>query len=191
MRACGGASLLEGLDEMLTVVRFKLPTPLRRSLACTNAIENMMGTVRRIAVQRHAQTQSVKLSRFCIHGVVDFKNFFQVRDVRLREINRGVLLGQNDLKFVTGEVGEHVPHEFRRAVRFLEHSCMVRAKRQKVLIVPLLQLGQELDFFEVIGAVIELKWHWRLAYLANHIAIACVLLTEILGGFFLHGFTPD
>jgi putative transposase len=42
------ASILEGLDEMLTVVRLKLPMPLRRSLACTNAIENMMGTVRRV-----------------------------------------------------------------------------------------------------------------------------------------------
>ena len=40
------ASILEGLDEMLTVNRLGLPTPLRRSLACTNAIENMMGTVR-------------------------------------------------------------------------------------------------------------------------------------------------
>jgi len=37
------ASILEGLDEMLTVIRLKLPTPLRRSLACTNSIENMMG----------------------------------------------------------------------------------------------------------------------------------------------------
>ena len=43
------ASILEGLDEMLTVVRLKLPMPLRRSLACTSAIENMMGTVRRVS----------------------------------------------------------------------------------------------------------------------------------------------
>ena len=42
-------SVLEGLDEMLTVIRLKLPMPLRRSLACTNAIENMMGTVRRVS----------------------------------------------------------------------------------------------------------------------------------------------
>jgi putative transposase len=34
---------------MLTVVRLKLPMPLRRSLACTNAIENMIGTVRRVS----------------------------------------------------------------------------------------------------------------------------------------------
>jgi transposase-like protein len=42
------ASILEGLDEMLTVNRLRLPAKLRRSLACTNSIENMMGTVRRV-----------------------------------------------------------------------------------------------------------------------------------------------
>ena len=39
--------ILEGIDEILTVVRLKLPLQLRRSLACTNIIENMMGTIRR------------------------------------------------------------------------------------------------------------------------------------------------
>src|SRR5471030_1049036 len=42
------ASILEGLDEMLTVNRLGLPAKLRRSLACTNSIENMMVTVRRV-----------------------------------------------------------------------------------------------------------------------------------------------
>jgi transposase-like protein len=41
-------SILEGLDEILTVNRLKLPAQLRRSLACTNSIENVMGTVRRV-----------------------------------------------------------------------------------------------------------------------------------------------
>jgi putative transposase len=36
------------LDEALTVSRPGLPAELRRSLACTNIIENMMGTVRRV-----------------------------------------------------------------------------------------------------------------------------------------------
>ena len=40
------ASTLEGLDEMLTVNGLGLLAKLRRSLACTNSIENMMGTVR-------------------------------------------------------------------------------------------------------------------------------------------------
>ena len=41
-------SILEGLDEILTVNRLGLPAGLRRSLACTNIIENMNGTVRRV-----------------------------------------------------------------------------------------------------------------------------------------------
>jgi putative transposase len=42
------ASILEGLDEILTVTRMRLPIQLRRSLACTNIIENMNGSIRRI-----------------------------------------------------------------------------------------------------------------------------------------------
>ena len=47
------ASILEGLDEILTVIRLALPAELRRSLACTNAIENALGTVR--TVQRNVK----------------------------------------------------------------------------------------------------------------------------------------
>ena len=42
------ASILEGLNEMLTVTRFGLPHELRRALACTNIIENVMRTLRRV-----------------------------------------------------------------------------------------------------------------------------------------------
>lgn len=54
-------SILEGLDEMLTVNRLGLPAQLRRSLACTNGIENMMGTVRRVCrnVKRWQNTDMV------------------------------------------------------------------------------------------------------------------------------------
>ena len=41
-------SILEGLDEILAVNRLGLPAQLRRALACTNSIENVMGTVRRV-----------------------------------------------------------------------------------------------------------------------------------------------
>ncbi len=44
-------SIQECLDEILTVIRLGLPPELRRSLACTNAIENALGTVR--LVQRN------------------------------------------------------------------------------------------------------------------------------------------
>jgi transposase-like protein len=40
------ASLEEGLDETLTVKRFSLPSQLERILSTTNAIENLMGSIR-------------------------------------------------------------------------------------------------------------------------------------------------
>ena len=42
------ASILEGLDEMLTVIRLGLPDPLRRALGCTNAIESLMAVLRQV-----------------------------------------------------------------------------------------------------------------------------------------------
>jgi transposase-like protein len=42
------ASILEGIDEILTVTRLGLSVELRRSLACTNIIENMNGTIRQV-----------------------------------------------------------------------------------------------------------------------------------------------
>jgi len=43
------ASLVEGLDETLTVVALDLSPLLERTLATTNPIENVMGTVRRVS----------------------------------------------------------------------------------------------------------------------------------------------
>jgi len=40
------ASILEGLDEMLTAIRLGLPNELRRSLGCTNAIESLIAVLR-------------------------------------------------------------------------------------------------------------------------------------------------
>ena len=52
-------SILEGLDEILTVIRLGLPHELRRSLACTNIVENALGTVRQatrnVKRWRHAE----------------------------------------------------------------------------------------------------------------------------------------
>jgi transposase-like protein len=42
------ASILEGLDEMLTVIRIGLPDQLRRSLGCTNVIESLMAVLRTV-----------------------------------------------------------------------------------------------------------------------------------------------
>lgn len=43
------ASMREGLDETLTVMRLELPRSLERTLATTNAIENLVGSVRRVS----------------------------------------------------------------------------------------------------------------------------------------------
>ena len=43
------ASLREGLEETLTVVKLELPMTLRRSLATTNNIENLVGSIRRVS----------------------------------------------------------------------------------------------------------------------------------------------
>jgi transposase-like protein len=65
-------AILEGLDEILTVVRLGLPKELRRSLACTNIIENIMSGAHRaramgpvLGAPRLPQRQA--LAR-CIHG---------------------------------------------------------------------------------------------------------------------------
>ena len=42
-------SLREGMEETLTVVKLALPALLRQSLATTNAIENLNGTIRRVS----------------------------------------------------------------------------------------------------------------------------------------------
>jgi len=42
------ASIHEGLDEMLTVIRVGLPDQLRRALGCTNAIESLMAVLRQV-----------------------------------------------------------------------------------------------------------------------------------------------
>ncbi len=41
-------SILEGLDEILTVIRLGLPHELRRSLASTNIIESMNAVIRQV-----------------------------------------------------------------------------------------------------------------------------------------------
>ena len=47
-------SILEGLDEILTVVRLGLPLELRRSLASTNIIESMNSVIRQGLPEREA-----------------------------------------------------------------------------------------------------------------------------------------
>jgi transposase-like protein len=70
-------SILEGLDEMLTVSRLRLPAPLRRSLACTNAIENMMGTVRRVSGNVKRWRNASMALRWTAAGMLEAKKGFR------------------------------------------------------------------------------------------------------------------
>jgi putative transposase len=71
-------SLLEGLDEILTVTRLGLPAELRRSLACTNIIENMMGTVRCISRNvKHWRSSASMALRWTAAAMLEAKKGFR------------------------------------------------------------------------------------------------------------------
>lgn len=72
---CG--SLLEGLDEILTVNRLRLPAELRRSLACTNAIENMQGTIRRVTRNVKRWRDASMALRWAAAGMMEAKAGFR------------------------------------------------------------------------------------------------------------------
>ncbi|UVK48643.1 IS256 family transposase (plasmid) [Mesorhizobium sp. AR07] len=71
------ASILEGLDEILTVVRLKLPVQLRRSLACTNIAENMMGTIRRVTRNVKRWRNSKMALRWVAAGMIEATKGFR------------------------------------------------------------------------------------------------------------------
>ena len=71
------ASILEGLDEILTVIRLKLPMELRRSLACTNIIENMNGTIRRVSRNVKRWRDASMALRWTAAGMMEAANGFR------------------------------------------------------------------------------------------------------------------
>ena len=70
-------SIQECLDEILTVIRLGLPPELRRSFACTNAIENALGTVR--LVQRNVKRwrNAEMVLRWTAAGLLEAKKTFR------------------------------------------------------------------------------------------------------------------
>jgi transposase-like protein len=55
-QADAAASLREGLEETLTVLKLGLPPGLRRFFATTNCIENLIGTLRHVTRNTHGGT---------------------------------------------------------------------------------------------------------------------------------------
>ena len=71
------ASLREGLDETLTVMRLNLPASLRRTFATTNAIENMNGSLRRIARNVKRWKDEKMIRRWVALGIAEAQKRFR------------------------------------------------------------------------------------------------------------------
>jgi putative transposase len=100
------ASILEGLDEMLTVNRLGLPAKLRRSLACTNSIENMMGTVRRVCHNVKRWRNAAMALRWTAAGMLEAtKGFRRLKAYKYMPVLRAALVAHQS-KYVTQRV-EH------------------------------------------------------------------------------------
>ena len=86
------ASILEGLDEMLTVNRLGLPAQLRRSLACTNSDREHDGDRTSRLPQREAMAKSrdgTALDR-CLH-VGGHKGFRRLKAYKHLPVLRAAL----------------------------------------------------------------------------------------------------
>ncbi|UGY16928.1 IS256 family transposase [Bradyrhizobium septentrionale] len=91
------ASILEGLDEILTVVRLKLPKELRRSLACTNIAENMMGTIRRVTRNAERWRDAGMALRWGAAGMIEAnKGFRRLKAHKQLSVLRAALQAHHD-----------------------------------------------------------------------------------------------
>lgn len=80
------ASLDEGLDETLAVKRLKLPRKLERQLSTTNAIENLMGSVRDLARRVKRWRGGSMIQRWTVTAVADAAQRFR----RITGANEGM-----------------------------------------------------------------------------------------------------
>src|SRR5690349_4686674 len=71
------ATILEGMEEILCVVRLRLPQELRRSLACTNIIENMNGTIRQVTRNVKRWRDASTALRWTAAGMMEAKKGFR------------------------------------------------------------------------------------------------------------------
>ncbi len=71
------SSLEEGLDETLSVKRLRLPKKLERQLSTTNAIENVMGSVRRLSRRVKRWRGGKMVLRWTVAAVADAATRFR------------------------------------------------------------------------------------------------------------------
>jgi putative transposase len=92
------ASLREGLDETLTVLRLGLPTTLCRTFSTTNAIENMNGTLRRVIRNVKRWRGESMIQRWVALGVAEAeRGFRRVKGHRQMHLLTAALQPKTDL----------------------------------------------------------------------------------------------
>ncbi len=85
-------STLEGLEEILTVIRLGLPQELRRSLACTNIVENTLDTVRQVTRNVKRWRNAEMALRWTATGLLEAqKTFRRLKAYRQLSILRNAL----------------------------------------------------------------------------------------------------
>ncbi len=95
-------SILEGIDEILTVTRLGLPAELRRSLACTNIIENMNGTIRRVCRNVKRWQDAEMALRWTAAGMMEAaKGFRRLKAHKQLPLLRAALLAHQARHTVT------------------------------------------------------------------------------------------
>lgn len=98
------ASILEGIEDMLTVSRLGFSAALKRSLACTNSIENMMGTVRRVCRNVKRWQNAAMALRWTAAGMIEAAKGFR----RLKAYKQ--------LPLLRAALGAHHGHHVRQRV---------------------------------------------------------------------------
>jgi transposase-like protein len=99
------ASILEGLDEILTVNRLGLPEKLRRSLGCTNSIENMLGTVRRVSRNVKRWQNAAMALRWTAAGMMEaVRGFRRLKAYRQLPILKAALVAHAAKHVVTNKI---------------------------------------------------------------------------------------
>ena len=82
-------SLGEGMAETLTVLKLGRPDTLRKSLATTNAIENLIGTIRRVSRNVKRWKSPSMIRRWTALGLVTAeKKFRRIKGYRQNERSR-------------------------------------------------------------------------------------------------------
>jgi transposase-like protein len=81
------SSLEEGLEETLTLIRVNAPNEIRKSLGCTNVIENMNGLIRKTTQRVRRWSNEEMIMRWVSSGIMESeKSFRQVKGYRSIQI---------------------------------------------------------------------------------------------------------